>query len=215
MKNQNPRWSFQTAHPWHGVSPGDAAPDVVTSYIEIVPTDAVKYELDKASGLLKVDRPQKYSNVPPSLYGFIPQTYCAEAIAERCMQRLHRSGVQGDGDPLDICVLTEKPIAHGNILVEAVPIGGFRMVDRDQADDKIIAVMKGDAVYGGIVDLAGCPAGLIDRLRHYFLTYKQAPGSDIHLVDIGEIYDRTEAHEVIQRSFMDYRRHFGPLTPTQ
>ena len=69
------------AHPWHGVSIGPEAPRVVTAYIEIVPTDTVKYEIDKSSGHLKVDRPQQFSNVCPTLYGFIPQTYCGERVA--------------------------------------------------------------------------------------------------------------------------------------
>ena len=75
------------AHPWHGVSIGDEAPDRVTAYIEIVPTDTVKYELDKATGLLKVDRPQKFSNVYPTLYGLIPQTLCGPRSAELCMEK--------------------------------------------------------------------------------------------------------------------------------
>ena len=70
------------AHPWHGVSMGDHAPDLVTAYIEIVPTDTVKYEVDKASGFLKVDRPQRFSNYCPSYYGLIPQTYCGERVAK-------------------------------------------------------------------------------------------------------------------------------------
>ena len=70
------------AHPWHGIKPGDNAPTIVTAFIEIVPSDTVKYEIDKESGYLKIDRPQKFSNMIPTLYGFIPQTYCAEKIAE-------------------------------------------------------------------------------------------------------------------------------------
>ncbi len=136
------------AHPWHGVHIGHDAPEVVTSYIEIVPTDAVKYEIDKISGYLKVDRPQKFSNVSPTLYGFIPQTYCADRCAELCSTRVDRKDIVGDGDPLDICVITEKPISHGDILVPAIPIGGLRMIDGNEADDKIIAVMQNDAVYG-------------------------------------------------------------------
>src|SRR5947209_279981 len=99
------------AHPWHGVSIGPEAPDKVTSYIEIVPSETVKYELDKVSGLLMIDRPQRYSNVCPALYGLIPQTYCGERVAEYCEQQAGLTGVTGDGDPLDICVLTEKTIS--------------------------------------------------------------------------------------------------------
>ena len=78
-------------HPWHGVSIGPDAPTIVTSYVEIVPTDTVKYELDKLTGYLKIDRPQKYSSVCPVLYGLIPQTLCTENVAEVCRQRTGRS----------------------------------------------------------------------------------------------------------------------------
>ena len=85
-------------HPWHGVETGANAPEIVTAYIEITPSDTVKYEIDKASGILKVDRPQLYSNVVPALYGFIPQTYCKEEIASLCMHKTKRVGMDGDGD---------------------------------------------------------------------------------------------------------------------
>ena len=199
------------SHPWHGVFIGQEAPRVVATYIEIVPTDTVKYELDKVTGILRVDRPQKYSNLCPSLYGFIPQTFCAEKVGELCAERTGRSGIVGDGDPLDICVLTEKPISHGDILVRAIPIGGLRMIDGHQADDKILAVLEGDAVYGGFLDVADCPGGLVDRLRHYFLTYKQAPDRAADVVQITHVYGRDEAHEVIRRSYADYVAHYSGL----
>ena len=199
------------AHPWHGVSPGKDCPRLVTSYIEIVPTDAVKYELDKETGILKVDRPQLFSSMIPSLYGFIPRTWCGDRLARRCEERTGKSGVRGDGDPLDICVLSEKPITHSGILIEALPIGGLRMVDKGEADDKIIAVMKGDAVYGGVQDLAELPEALRDRLRHYFLTYKQMPapvGSERRTIEIAEMYGRDEARLVIDLTRQDYDEAF-------
>jgi inorganic pyrophosphatase len=199
------------SHPWHGVSPGPAAPDVVTCFIEIVPTDTVKYELDKASGLLRVDRPQKYSNVAPTLYGFIPRTLCDVEVAARCAERTGRTGIVGDDDPIDVCVLSERAITHGNILVEAVPIGGLRMIDGNEADDKIIAVMRGDSAYSGITDVSECPRPLLLRLEHYFLTYKQAPDAPGAVVSIAETYGRDEAREVIRRSLADYRARF-PLS---
>lgn len=197
------------AHPWHGVSIGERAPSVVTAYIEIVPTDTVKYEIDKLSGYLRVDRPQKYSNVCPALYGFVPQTFCGERVAARCAEQTGRPGIVGDGDPMDICVLSEKQISHGDILLQAIPIGGFRMVDDNQADDKIIAVMEDDAVYGSQTDLEQIPVSAIERLRHYFLTYKDAPGVAKREVEIAQVYGRAEAHEVIRRSQADYRARFG------
>ena len=198
------------AHPWHGVTAGDDAPGVVNAYIEIVPTDAVKYELDKRSGHLKVDRPQRFSSFPPTLYGFIPQTFCGDRVAE-----LSRKGdgagdaIRGDGDPMDICVLTERPAAHANFLVRAKPVGGLRMIDGREADDKIIAVLEKDVSYGHIEDLADAPSGLVERLQHYFLTYKQLPQESPRRVEIAEVYDRAAALETIRRSFEDYRTRYG------
>jgi inorganic pyrophosphatase len=198
-------------HPWHGVSIGATAPDLVTCYIEIVPTDTVKYELDKATGHLKIDRPQKYSSVCPTLYGLLPQTLCGDRVAEACRQRTGRSDIIGDGDPMDVCILSERPISHGDILLRAIPIGGLRMIDHDQADDKIIAVLRDDPAYGDWTDIYQCPPSFIDRLRHYFLTYKEVPGESGGLVEIAEVYGRRAAHDVIRRSREDYQDEFGEL----
>ncbi|HEX8424036.1 MAG TPA: inorganic diphosphatase, partial [Pyrinomonadaceae bacterium] len=142
------------AHPWHGVVPGGAdAPSLVHAYIEIVPTDAVKYELDKPSGHLRVDRPQRFSSMCPTPYGFIPQTYCGASVAALCEARVGREGIRGDGDPLDICVLTERPASHADFLLRAVPIGGLRMIDGDEADDKIVAVLYDDVTFGHLRDI--------------------------------------------------------------
>jgi inorganic pyrophosphatase len=197
------------AHPWHGVSVGPDAPARVTAYIEIVPTDTVKYELDKASGLLRVDRPQKYSNHCPALYGLVPRTLCAETVAAFCAEKTGRSGLLGDMDPLDICVLTEKEISQGDILVQAIPIGGLRMLDGEEVDDKLVAVLQGDAVYGGMQEISECPPLLLDRLRHYFLTYKQGPDASHRGCEITHVYGRGEAHEVIRRSQADYASRFS------
>jgi inorganic pyrophosphatase len=199
------------AHPWHGIGIGADAPEVVTAYIEIVPSDTVKYELDKPTGHLKVDRPQKFSNVYPTLYGLIPQTYCGEEIAEFCMRQSARSGIVGDGDPLDVCVMAEKLITHGDILLQVTPIGGLRMIDGQEADDKIIAVMRGDAIYGHMRDIHECPPAQIDRLKHYFLTYKDAPGARKRVAEITHVYGREEAYEVIERSMRDYAAKYGDL----
>ncbi len=199
------------AHPWHGVPIGDNAPEQVTAFVEIVPTDTVKYEIDKATGFLKVDRPQRFSNVCPALYGFIPQTYCGESIAEYCRQQSGQD-VAGDGDPLDVCILSEKQITHGNILLQCRPIGGFRMIDGDEADDKIIAVMKGDLVYGDYENIQDVPPIVVDRLRHYFLTYKQIPNEPTkNIAEITHTYGRDEAFEVIRRSQDDYYAEHGDL----
>jgi len=199
------------AHPWHGVSISEKAPEVVTAYIEIVPTDTVKYEVDKDSGFLKVDRPRRFANYCPVYYGLVPQTYCGEKVAAMFSKRAKRKDMVGDGDPLDICVLTEKTIPHSDILLTAIPIGGFSLADGGEADDKIIAVMKDDAAYGDFKDIGDCPVALIDRLRHYFLTYKHAPGDVRHKVEITGVYGREEALRVLRASHADYRQRFPEL----
>lgn len=198
------------SHPWHGVDVGPNAPDVVTTFIEMVTTDTVKYEVDKVSGYLRIDRPQKYSNVLPALYGFIPQTLCDDSVAQIARIKTERNDLAGDGDPLDICVLTEKNIAHGNLLAYAIPIGGLRMIDGNQADDKIIAVLKDDAVYGHIRNIDECPEAIITRLRHYFLTYKDLPGTHRDC-EITHVYGVDEAHEIIKAALADYRKKFENL----
>jgi inorganic pyrophosphatase len=210
-KNWQSLGALSQSHPWHGVPIGRDAPGVVTAYIEIVPTDTVKYELDKFTGLLRVDRPQKYSNFCPSLYGLVPQTLCADQVAALSAKRTGHVGIVGDADPLDICVLTERSISHGNILVRAIPIGGMRMLDRDEADDKIVAVLEGDATYGHIREIGDVPPVVIDRLRHYFLTYKQAPDALTPACEITHVYGREEALDVIERSRADYMARYAHL----
>jgi inorganic pyrophosphatase len=220
------------AHPWHGIAPHPHGPhrriappephiggaehvvsELYNAFIELTPFDGVKYEVDKETGHIKVDRPQKFSNLCPTLYGFIPRTYCGD---------MRRQGIAGDGDPLDICVLTEKPISHTGIVVTARPIGGLRMIDADQADDKIIAVLDQDVTYGHLNSILDLPPGLLDRLRQYFLTYKLPPpkvrpdGSVMSApptstVEIPQVYDRDEAIEVINHSMDDYRDKFGAV----
>lgn len=198
------------SHPWHGVEIGPDAPEVLTCFIEMVPTDTVKYEVDKVSGYLRLDRPQKYSNVVPALYGFIPQTFCSTRVAEFCNEKTGRTDIKGDRDPLDICVLTEKAITHGDILVRVRPIGGFRMIDGNEADDKIVAVLDNDAVYGNYSDISDCAPLVVDRLKHYFLTYKDLPGRESK-VEITHVFGIEEAHEVIRRSMDDYHHKFDNL----
>ncbi len=211
----DPIWKLMGAlfrpHPWHGLSIGEGSPNNVRAFIEIVPTDTMKYEIDKVSGYLKIDRPQRFSNVCPTLYGLVPQTYCGPRVADFCMQKSGKNSIVGDGDPLDICVLSEKTINQGGIILNSIPIGGFRMIDGNEADDKIIAVLKGDAVYGRYQDISDCPASIIERLKHYFLTYKNIPGEIKHKTEITDTYGRSEAFEVIRRSQDDYREKFGKI----
>jgi inorganic pyrophosphatase len=198
---------FQS-HPWHGVSAGDAE-GLLTAFVEITPADPVKYELDKATGILRVDRPQRFSSLPPTLYGFIPQTYCAAKVARRAEERSGKVGLKGDGDPLDVCVLTEKGFGAANFLCRVRPVGGLRMLDNNEADDKVVAVLEGDLAYGDVTELSQLPRGLVDRLVHYFGTYKQLPSEAHRRVAIDEVYDAAEAREVVRRSLEDYRDVYG------
>jgi len=210
---QDPSWPaldlFFKSHPWHGVAIGPDAPRQVTVFVEIVPSDTVKYELDKDSGLLKVDRPQLYSNVCPSPYGCVPRTLCGPRVAGLAEERTGRGELVGDDVPLDIPLPTEKDFTHGNILVQALPIGGLGMLDGNEVDDKIVAVMVKDAVYGGVQDISHLPNLLVDRLKHYFLTYKQAPSEAHPACELTRVYGRDEAFEVIRRSQADYEARFG------
>ncbi len=196
-------------HPWHGISAHAGDGSVVNVYVEIVPFDSVKYELDKATGHLRLDRPQRFSNIPPTLYGFIPQTYFGPKVAARCSERTSVAGIEGDGDAMDICVISEKNPAHGNFLARARPIGGLRMIDGKQADDKILAVLEADITFGAVRDVSGMPPGMIERLQHYVLTYKQGPHNPVRQVQIAETYGQEEAHRVLELSVADYIDEFG------
>jgi inorganic pyrophosphatase len=192
-------------HPWHGLEPGEDAPRVVNAYIEITPFDLMKYEVDKASGYLRVDRPQRTSSQPPSLYGFIPQTYCGERV-----RRLAEGCERGDGDPLDICVISERPINHSEVLLRARVVGGLKIIDRGEADDKIIAVLEGDYVWGEAQELGDLPAALLERIEHYFSTYKLVPDEPPKIRVTGR-YGYVAAAEVIRAAIDDYVEMFGRL----
>jgi inorganic pyrophosphatase len=210
--NNLPQHMLYRSHPWHGLSLGKEAPEIINCYIEMVPTDTVKYEIDKETGILKVDRPHRYSSLCPTLYGLLPQTYSGQRVADYCSQKAQLSQVVGDGDPLDICVLTEKTIIRGDLILKAIPIGGLRILDGHEADDKIIAVMADDFFYGNIRDISECPDRLIERIRHYFLTYKDAPNSGLSgKVQITHTYGREEALSIIRLSQLDYADHLQPL----
>lgn len=196
---------MNTAHPWHGVGKGDQFPALINAFIEITPFDTVKYELHKESGLLKIDRPQQFSNYCPALYGFIPQTYCGKRTGEYCTEKTGLHGIVGDGDPLDICVLSESHIHHNNILLQCIPVGGFRMIDKGEADDKIIAVMKDDPVYGHIRNIADLPHGIVLRLLHYFKTYKLGPDDPENRVQITSVYNADESMLVMKLAAEDYQ----------
>ena len=190
-------------HPWHGLEVGPEPPELLTAFIEITPFDLMKYEVDKHSGYLRIDRPQRGSSQPPALYGFIPRTYC-----DRAVQRLSPTSVRGDGDPLDICVLSERPITRNEIIVRARVVGGLQMVDNGDADDKIIAVLDNDYVYGAARDIGDLPTVLVERLQHYFATYKWVPERPSS-VSIERVYGREHAASVVSAAMRDYTEAFG------
>jgi len=190
-------------HPWHGLEAGPELPGLVHAYIEITPFDLVKYEVDKATGYLRVDRPQRSSSQPPALYGFVPRTYCGRRVGALCP-----GASKGDGDPLDICVLSERPIARAEVILNARVVGGLQVLDHGEADDKIIAVLQNDNVWGRAEDLADVPAVLVERLRHYFSTYKLIPGQESRLT-VEAVYNREHALRVVEAALADYGEEFG------
>jgi inorganic pyrophosphatase len=190
-------------HPWHGLTTGDDPPHRLHAYVEITPFDTVKYEIDKATGYLRVDRPQRGAALPPTLYGFVPRTYCGPRVAA-----LSGAATEGDGDPLDICVLSERAIARAEVLLAVRVVGGLRTLDRGAADDKIIAVLEHDLVWGGAANMTDLPPHLVDRLRHYFATYKDMPDGGTP-VTVLESYGVDHAALVVNAAMDDYAAAFG------
>ncbi len=190
-------------HPWHGLAVGPNPPSDVHAFIEITPFDLVKYEVDKASGYLKVDRSQRTSSLPPALYGFVPRTYAGERVAA-----LMPGATGGDLDPLDICVLSERPISRAEVIVTARVVGGIPMLDAGQADDKIVAIVGDDPVFGQLREIEEVPGVLVERLSHYFRTYKLRPDGGAN-VEVGPPYGRAHAEAVVAAAVEDYRAVFG------
>lgn len=191
-------------HPWHGLTLGPEAPEVVDAYIEITPFDAVKYESDKQTGYLRVDRPQGSSALPPTLYGFVPRTYCADRVAA-----LTPGAEIGDHDPLDICVLSEQRIDRADIVLSARVVGGIQLLDGGEADDKIIAVLNSDTVYSNIAELSDLPSAVVNRMVHYFATYKMEPTKQAeNKIQVLGTYGAEHAKTVINASAQDYAEHY-------
>jgi inorganic pyrophosphatase len=112
--------------------------------------------------------------------------------------------VRGDGDPLDVCVLSERPISRSDVIIPSRVVGGIQLLDRDEADDKIIAVLEGDFMWNDIEDLSELPTILVERLEHYFSTYKLAPARPRD-IEVQLVYGRDHAARVVAAAMNDYR----------
>lgn len=177
------------SHPWHHVSPGPHVPEEVHGIIEIPRGSRTKFEMDKATGLIKLDRVLYSSVYYPAHYGFIPQT-----LGE-------------DGDPLDVLVLTQADLVP-MCLVTAHVIGVMQMIDQGKADDKIIAVAIGDPSVSDIQDIQALPDHLASELRHFFEEYTKLEGKT---VKIEAFLGKREAFEIITESVENYHRMFGGI----
>ena len=190
-------------HPWHGLDVGPDAPHIVHAYIEITPFDLIKYEIDKRTGYMLVDRPQRTSSQPPTLYGFIPRTYCGRRV-----HQLSPKSTGGDGDPLDICVISERPLNRAEVILNARVVGGIQAIDGGEADDKIIAILENDKFWAETKDVSELPQVLVNRLQHYFSTYKMVPGGEPQMV-IEDIFGLEYALQVIEAAMEDYEETYG------
>lgn len=199
------RFDAYRAHPWHGLPIGSDPPNTVDAYIEITPFDAVKYEIDKRTGYLRVDRPQGSSALPPTLYGFVPQTYCGERVAA-----LTPAATGGDLDPLDICVLSQQRIDRAEIIVPARVVGGIQILDGGEADDKIVAVLESDTVFDYAKELTHLPVTVVNRIVHYFGTYKMdISGETPNEIEVLGTYGAEHAKQVVDAAIADYREAAG------
>lgn len=202
MKAEQRKFCKWRPHPWHGLPIGPRPPELVNVYVEITPMDPIKYEIDKETGYLRVDRPQKGASLPPMVYGFIPRTYCGKRVGGLSPVS------EGDGDPLDVCVLTERPLGRSEVVLTARVVGGIQMVDEGKSDDKIVAVMEPDDMWGKIADIDEVPDILIERMTHYFLTYKSA-STDEGKVELKGVFNAPHARKIIAASIEDYKELFG------
>jgi len=175
---------IQKNNPWHSVSYGEDAPDIVNGIIEIPKNTRAKYELDKESGLLKLDRVLYASMYYPANYGFIPKTYC------------------DDNDPLDILILSQIDIVP-MCIVSAKVIGVMRMLDGGELDDKIIAVAANDMSVNHINDITELPPHFFKELRNFFEDYKKLENKT---VKVEEFQNAIIAKKIILKSFEDYQK---------
>ncbi len=172
---------------WHDMNPEAITPTDFTAVIEIPKGSKCKYELDKYTGLLKLDRILYTSTHYPANYGFIPRTYA------------------DDGDPLDVLVLCSEPI-YPLTLIRVYPIGVMRMIDGGKMDDKIIAIPFSDPTYLGITSIDELPSHIFDEIMHFFTVYKQLEDKQ---TAVKSLFGRKEAEQIIKEAIDTYTRDFG------
>jgi len=182
----------QYFNPWHHVSAGENIPETVNGIIEIPKGSRAKYELDKDSGMLKLDRVLYSSVYYPANYGFIPKTYC------------------DDKDPLDILVISQIDVVP-MCMVEAKIIGVMRMLDGGEADDKLIAVAAGDPSVNHYNDISELPDHFISEMRSFFEDYKKLENKTVVVEDF---LGREDAHRILQESLVMYQELIAPKHTT-
>ena len=169
---------------WHDISPEEITPDNFSAVIEIPKDSSCKYELDKKTGMLRLDRVLYTATHYPANYGFIPRTYA------------------DDGDPLDVLVLCSEQI-FPMTLVQVYPIGVMRMIDGGKLDDKIIAVPFSDPTYRGIRSIDELPPHIFDEIMHFFTVYKQLENKQ---TAVKELFDYKDAIEIVRKAIADYEQ---------
>ena len=171
---------------WHDMDPSQITPTDFTAVIEIPKGSKCKYELDKYTGLLKLDRILYTSTHYPANYGFIPRTFA------------------DDGDPLDVLVLCSEPI-YPLTLTRVYPIGVMRMIDDGKMDDKVIAIPFSDPTYLGITSIDELPPHIFDEIMHFFTVYKQLENKQ---TAVKTLFGRQEAETIIEQAIEDYKKKF-------
>ena len=172
---------------WHDMDEQQIRPDNFTAGIEIPKGSQCKYELDKHTGLLRLDRVLYTSTHYPANYGFIPRTYA------------------DDGDPLDVLVLCSMPL-YPMTLIQVYPIGVMRMVDGGKLDDKIIALPFSDPTYRDVRDVDDLPPHVFDEMMHFFSVYKQLENKQ---TAVKELFGHEKAEQIIDQAIASYRCSFG------